>query len=107
MNAHVIAHTTYADADQAAATIDAVLADRLAACVQVQPITSHYVWHGEVRHHAEVLVTFKTRAARVGELRRRVVELHPYETPEFMVVDVVDGHHPYLAWIDEQTSPRA
>ena len=35
----------------------------------------------------------------------RLLELHPYETPELLVLDA-DGSRDYLRWLEESTSPR-
>ncbi len=72
----------------------------LAACVNLLPgITSIYRWEGEVHEEAEVLLVIKTAAARVEELRERIVEAHPYDTPEVIEVEVEGGHAPYLDWV--------
>jgi periplasmic divalent cation tolerance protein len=73
---------------------------RLAACGNLIPgLTSVYRWKGEVHQDPESLIIFKTTTLLVGELRRRVVDLHPYEVPEFLVLPVKEGHFPYLEWV--------
>ena len=104
MSPYILAQTTFADAEQGAVVVEAVLTDRLAACVQVLDMQSHYVWKGEVHNDTEVLVVFKTRSELADRLRQRVVDLHPYETAEFIVLPITDGHSPYLRWIDESTA---
>ena len=72
----------------------------LAACGSLVPgLTSVYRWEGEIRRDPECLVIFKTSAARVSALRERVVEDHPYEVPEVLALPVVEGHLPYLEWV--------
>jgi len=76
---------------------------RLAACGNIIPgLTSVYRWKGEVHQDPESLVIFKTTAALLEDLKTRVVNLHPYEVPEFLVLPVVDGHLPYLEWVREE-----
>ena len=48
-------------------------------------------------------MVFKTRAALVEALRARIIELHPYEVPEVIALDITAGHAPYLDWIGENT----
>ena len=77
-----------------------VVGERLAACANVLPgLTSIYRWEGEVKHEGEVLVILKTTAGAVEQLRARIVELHPYDVPEVVVLSVEAGHEPYLAWV--------
>ncbi|MGI6764900.1 MAG: divalent-cation tolerance protein CutA [Anaerovoracaceae bacterium] len=49
------------------------------------------------------LPLFKTRKELYPELEKKLLEIHPYETPEILFVDVDKGSAAYLAWIDEQT----
>ena len=78
----------------------AVVEERLAACANVLPgVTSIYRWKGEVKREGEVLVILKTTAGAVEQLRARIVELHPYDVPEVVVLSVEAGHEPYLAWV--------
>lgn len=74
--------------------------DRLAACVNVVPgITSLYRWEGAVHEDAEVLMIVKTTVAGIEAVRRRVRELHPYDTPEVIDIDISGGDPGYLAWV--------
>lgn len=83
-----------------------VVDERLAACVNVVPgIRSVFRWEGAVEEATEVLLILKTTAARVETLRARVVSLHPYEVPEFVVLAVDGGLDAYLAWIRTEVSP--
>src|SRR5688500_14964390 len=79
----------------------ALIERRLAACVQLVPIESRYVWKGEVAVDDEVLLLIKTRADRFDAVQSAIVELHSYEVPEIVLVDVAQGSPSYLAWIDE------
>ena len=80
--------------------------ERVAACVNIVPgITSIYRWKGAVEQEGEVLLVIKTIGERVEQLKARLLELHPYELPEVVVIPIVGGHAPYLAWLAEQASP--
>ncbi len=72
----------------------------LCACVNVlDGVVSHYVWQGALERSSERLLVIKTTRAMVERLRQRLVERHPYEVPEFLVVPVLAGHAPYLDWV--------
>lgn len=73
---------TFADADEADRIAEAVLAEQLAACVNIlAPATSVYRWHGKTERNAEVPALFKTSTIRARRLRDRIVELHSYDLP--------------------------
>jgi periplasmic divalent cation tolerance protein len=95
--------TTFANEQQAKPVIDEILECKLAACVQEIKIKSHYVWKGELCREDEVLVLLKTRKELYPELEKKLKEIHPYETPEILLVDVELGSLAYLKWLDEQT----
>lgn len=77
----------------------------LAACVNVIPgITSVYRWDGQTRAEPEALAMIKTTEGCVQAARLRVAELHPYELPEFVAVDVVEGSPAYLSWVRESVT---
>jgi uncharacterized protein involved in tolerance to divalent cations len=77
--------------------------ERLAACVQLAPIRSRYVWKGAVQRDDEILLLIKTKAALFEAVRARVRALHSYETPEIVMLPVTAGDADYLAWIAAET----
>lgn len=103
MGKYGIVMTTFASEQQAKPVINEIIQSRLAACVQEIKIKSHYTWKGELCHDDEDLVLFKTRKELYPRLEQKLLQLHPYETPEIMLVDVENSYAAYLAWIDEQT----
>ena len=103
----LLVHCTCPDAASAQRIADALVAERLAACVQVLPgLVSTYRWQGETRRDPEHLLLIKTSARCWPALRERVPELHPYETPELLAFAAADGAAGYLAWLAEQTRPE-
>jgi periplasmic divalent cation tolerance protein len=89
------------DADQLAQTL---VAERLAACVNVfPPMRSIYRWKGAVESADERQIVIKTTAARVRDVEVRIRQLHPYEVPEFIVIPLLTGSAPYLSWLSDST----
>lgn len=76
--------------------------ERLAACVSaLPPMTSIYRWQGAVTSDAEQQLVIKTLRQQLPAVERRLRELHPYEVPEFLVIEVAGGGASYLAWLAE------
>ena len=95
--------TTMPDDDRAHALATTLVAERLAACVNVLgPMMSTYRWKGAVERDAERQLVIKTARARQADVERRLRELHPYELPEFVVVDALAGRA-YGEWVDVNT----
>lgn len=99
MSGYVTVMTTTATEAEAEAIADALLADELAACVQIAAIRSRYVWNGEVQREAEQLLLIKTRAALFEIVRAKIRSLHSYETPEIVALPITAGDADYLSWM--------
>jgi len=102
-----ISVATTTDSETSAQRIaGAVLADHLAACVQISaPIESRYWWHGEVETAREWRVTIKTRTSLFDDLSSAIRAVHPYKVAQILATPIVAGDRDYLAWIEEVTTP--
>jgi periplasmic divalent cation tolerance protein len=75
---------------------------RLAACVNIVPrIHSVYRWQNKVESAEEFLLISKTTRGREEQVRSAIQELHSYELPECVVVEIDGGSGEYLRWIAE------
>ena len=84
----------------------ALVTERLAACVNIgAPMTSVYRWKGSVERDGERQLVIKTTAERVTTLQQRIKELHSYELPEFLVIEVSSGSDAYLKWVVSESQP--
>ena len=100
----VVVFVTAPSADDAARIGRALVAERLAACVNVLgPVRSIYRWQGAVEEAEEHMLVVKARGADVAALDARVRALHSYEVPEVLALPIVGGAAGYLAWLDEAT----
>ena len=92
--------TTLPDRGAAERLAAALVEERWAACAQVVgPVESTYRWREKVERATEWYCHIKTTLDRAPRARRRIRELHPYETPEIITVPIVDGDPDYLRWI--------
>ncbi len=107
MSGHLVALTTVGTAEDAERIARALVEQRLAACVNVVPgVVSVYRWKGAVERDDEWLLVMKTSSQRLEQLREALLALHPYELPELVVLPIVGGHAPYLAWLDDSVRDR-
>src|SRR5262245_12644908 len=91
---------TCGNAVEARKIAEAVVGNRLAACVNVLPkVRSIYRWRGKVERAKEFLLVVKTTRPRLRRLEREIARLHSYEVPEFLVLAVAQGSRPYLRWL--------
>lgn len=96
----VIVLTTVGIAFDVAALARELVEQRLAACVNVIPrIESVYRWQGRVETDAEQLLLIKTTIERMDALRAALFARHPYEVPEFVVIEPETMSDAYRAWL--------
>ncbi len=104
MTDYLLVFSTFPTADAAREAGRTLVGEQLAACVNVLPgLTSIYVWEGERHESEEVLALIKTRREHYAALEARLRELHPYEVPEIIAVEVAAGLPAYLQWIAART----
>jgi periplasmic divalent cation tolerance protein len=95
----VVLTTVGADFD-ARQLAESIVEARLAACVNiVDRIRSIYRWQGAIEDDREQLLIIKTSEERVDALRAAIVAGHPYDVPEFVVIQIDDLSESYRAWL--------
>lgn len=74
--------------------------ERLAACATILPgVESIYHWQGAVETATETMLLLKTVPDQLEALQTRLLELHTYDVPEFLVLRVESGSAGYLDWL--------
>ncbi|HEY2170861.1 MAG TPA: divalent-cation tolerance protein CutA [Candidatus Angelobacter sp.] len=102
-NAQIIL-TTAGSQEEAAKIAHALVERRLAVCVNIVPqIGSVYRWQGKVETAQEWLLLIKTQAKLYERVRDALKELHSYDLPECVMLEVAAGSLEYLDWIDKNT----
>jgi periplasmic divalent cation tolerance protein len=97
--------TTAASEEEAHKIARHLVDHRLAACVNIVPqIMSIYRWQGNVEESREWLLIVKTTAAAFIQVRQAIAELHSYQVPECVCLNIEDGSTTYLEWIAESVS---
>lgn len=77
----------------------AALKAKLVACVNLVPrIESHYWWQGKRERGNEVLMILKATRRTLPKLEKLILQLHPYDTAEFVAVPLTCGSRRFLAW---------
>lgn len=96
----VVALSTAPDLLLAKRIAHVLVEERLAACVNLgAACVSMYMWEGKLEGGEEIPLTIKTTGQQLDALQRRLVALHPYDVPEFLVLPVLGGLPAYLDWV--------
>ena len=103
MNDYIQVVTTTPTSDDAQKIAQALVEQRLAACVQIAgPITSVYRWQGKIETTQEWQCLIKSRREFYERIEDAIRKLHPYQVPEILALPIVTGNEAYLRWIDQE-----
>ncbi|TFG34417.1 divalent-cation tolerance protein CutA [Candidatus Thorarchaeota archaeon] len=99
MKEYIIALTTCSESESH--QLARILLDKqVCACVNIIPgVKSAYYWKKEIIMDSESILLIKTEAKFEDILKNAIIENHPYELPEFIVLDIKSGSKNYLDWI--------
>lgn len=99
----IVVMSTTDSAEEAKSLARGAVEKKLAACVQMTTVNSTYWWDGAIEDADEFLLLFKTPTDRVAELRKHLLAVHSYETPEIIEIPIVGGGQGYLDWMISST----
>jgi periplasmic divalent cation tolerance protein len=104
----IVVYVTAGSAEEAERLAQALVGERLAACVnRIKSVQSIYRWQGKVEQSEEELLIIKTGKELFPALEKRVRELHSSAVPEIIALPVIEGSVGYLRWLKEQVSKAA
>lgn len=94
--------TTVADKEAGRRLVGALIERKLIACGHVFPEGhSMYPWKGKIEWEPECTVFLKTTREMGRKLVEELKELHPYEIPELLLLEV-EASKEYSAWVESE-----
>lgn len=79
-----------------------LVSEKLAACVNIsEHITSVYTWDNEVVEDNEILLIIKSKKNLFNKVEAKIKQLHTYDVPEIISIDIQDGSKDYLKWLNQ------
>lgn len=98
----VLIYMTTKDKKEAEFISKSLIEEKLVACANIiDGMTSLYKWEDKLNRDSECVVFLKTKDELFDFIRARICELHSYEVPCALKIDISSGHLPYLSWIGE------
>lgn len=102
-NKYSVVITTTGNKEDAEKIANALLSEKLAACIQVTQIKSYYTWKDAVNVDEEQLLLVKCKATDYSEIEKCIKANHSYEIPEIILLPISTGLPAYLGWINDVT----
>lgn len=94
--------STCPDIASAKVIAKALVAEKLAACVNIIPnVTSIYRWQENIECETEVQLLIKSQHESFNALAERIKNLHAYEVPEIIALNIQQGEKHYFHWITD------
>ena len=98
----IIVLTTTPNIEEAESLAEKIVAEKLAACVQVLPaMKSFYFWEGAIQKDAENLLLIKTLPEKFDELETFIQTTHSYKVPEIVAIEAEKVSESYLNWMKD------
>ena len=102
-----VVYITASGAEEAKLIAEGLVKAKLCACVNIIPIiTSVYEWEGKIENSSEAMLVVKTQTRLVSELTKKAKDLHSYDVPEVIAMNVIAGSKDYLDWVKESTNKK-
>lgn len=100
-------YCTCPDAETADKIAGLLVANKLAACVNILPgVRSLYEWQGQIETAQEHLLLIKSQQSRYQAIETAIKAAHPYQVPEIIAVAIDNAAPEYLQWIDSCLSTQ-
>lgn len=97
----LLVQTTCASKDEAKKIAKVLIEKELAACVQMSKIESYYMWKNEFCNDEEILLSIKTKKENFKKIKSKIKELHSYDVPEIIGLDISDVSKEYKKFIEK------
>ena len=96
-------YVTAVDEAEAKKLACTLIQKKLIACANVFPsVLSCYEWESEYREEKEVILILKTRKDLFKKVKTAILQDHSYDCPCVVFIPILEGHGPFLSWIDSK-----
>lgn len=101
--AEILCYMTAKTKEEACKITDFLLERRLIAGANLFPLESRYRWKGEIRRESEYAVFMQSTDACFAEIENAVKQLHSYEIPCILALNIDKANTDFLSWIHFNT----
>ena len=99
----ILIQTTCSNKKEASKIAKVLIKDRLAACIQMSKVESFYMWEDKFCNEKEILLNIKTKKENFKKIKSKIKELHSYDVPEIISINIDNTSKKYKDFIKENT----
>jgi periplasmic divalent cation tolerance protein len=99
-----IAWTTCSKVEEAEQLAKDAILNGLAACAQLETITSFYLWDKSLEYSPEYRLCFKCSKTQLKALESFILGKHSYKVPEWIALEVTHTSEKYLSWVQASST---
>ncbi|KAF7457032.1 Divalent-cation tolerance protein CutA [Cryptosporidium felis] len=96
----ILVYVSVPSQDKANSIAKTLVEQELCACVSIIPsVRSIYKYKEKIYDENEVIMLIKTTSHIFKKVEEKILEMHPYETPEIIATQITCGNDKYVDWI--------
>lgn len=96
--------TTVSSASDARKISSLLVENKLAACVQIEDVTSFFVFENKMNEAIEYRLFIKSISSKYKQIERLILDNHSYDLPQVIEVPISQSYGPYAEWIKKNTA---
>ena len=94
--------TTTDNSDIVSIISHALIRSSLAACIQVDQVTSYFKYQDKLNNISEYRLMIKASCNNYDGIVKLIQENHNYQLPQIIKLDINDGTPEYIKWLLRQ-----
>ena len=98
---YIIVQTTCSGKKEAKEIARNLIEKKLVACIQMSEIESFYLWQDKLCEDEEMLLSIKTKKENFKKIKSKIKELHSYDVPEIISINIDNASKEYKKFINE------
>ncbi|HJD55865.1 MAG TPA: divalent cation tolerance protein CutA [Rickettsia endosymbiont of Pyrocoelia pectoralis] len=101
MSEYCLMLTTTNDLSITKKITNVLLESNLAACIQIDDVKSYFKWNKKIAFEKEYRLIIKAKSSNYVEIEAKILEIHNYELPQIIKINIDCGFQKYLEWINQ------
>lgn len=99
----IIIFVSFEEMEHAEKAANYLLDQKLAACIEIFPVTNFYIWEKKKQKNSEISGIIKTTSENYEKVKEALEKILPYDIPQIIKIDAT-ANESYEKWVKESTN---